>query len=232
VAAGAARRTIPGRCAGAARPAGGGPASYSYFGARSVTLAAPGGEPGGGTGAAIFLASTPENYAYGAGTSFAAPHVSGALALLFSREPGLEAQRAIDILRETATPLDGRDPAHSGMLGAGQLNIRAALESLRGVPAGGGGAAGSGGTSGGEPRPALFDINTATAQEFAALPLLGPWTAARIVAWREAHGPFSSIQDLTRTGVVDAWTVRHLVRYLAVVPCEPARSAGGFAVSE
>jgi len=210
----AERRKIKGLCSVAALNASGGKASYSYFGARSITLCAPGGEPGGGAGTALFLASTPENYAYGAGTSFAAPHVSGALALLFSLEPGLEAQRAIDILRETATPLEGRDPAHAGMLGAGQLNIRAALESLAGVPVGGGGAAGSGGTSGGEPGPALFDINTATAEELAALPLMGPWTAARIVAWRGAHGPFSSIQELTLTGVVDAWTVRQLKPWL------------------
>jgi competence protein ComEA len=39
-------------------------------------------------------------------------------------------------------------------------------------------------------------INTATAQQLDALPGVGPATAAAIVAYRTAHGPFSAIDEL------------------------------------
>lgn len=51
------------------------------------------------------------------------------------------------------------------------------------------------GLSGSAMRPAL-DLNRATAAELAALPGLGPTTAARIVARRTAGGAFASIDDL------------------------------------
>lgn len=39
-------------------------------------------------------------------------------------------------------------------------------------------------------------INSATAAEFEALPGIGPVLAQRITAWRDAHGPFRSVDDL------------------------------------
>ena len=45
---------------------------------------------------------------------------------------------------------------------------------------------------------ALININTATAEELQALSGVGPSTAKAIVEDREAHGPFSSIEDLMR----------------------------------
>lgn len=44
----------------------------------------------------------------------------------------------------------------------------------------------------------LVNINTATLEEFVALPGIGPALAKRIIAYREAHGPFQSIEDLTK----------------------------------
>jgi competence protein ComEA len=42
----------------------------------------------------------------------------------------------------------------------------------------------------------VVDLNTATAQQLDALPGVGPVTAAAIVKWREAHGKFTSVDQL------------------------------------
>lgn len=49
-----------------------------------------------------------------------------------------------------------------------------------------------------------MNINTASAEELDVLPGVGPSTAAKIVADREANGPFSTIEDLKRvSGIGD-----------------------------
>ena len=47
-------------------------------------------------------------------------------------------------------------------------------------------------------KPALHpvDLNQATLSELERLPRVGPALAKRIVAYREAHGPFRSLEDL------------------------------------
>ena len=40
------------------------------------------------------------------------------------------------------------------------------------------------------------NINTATAEELQTLPRIGPAMAQRIIAWREAHGGFRSVDEL------------------------------------
>ena len=42
-----------------------------------------------------------------------------------------------------------------------------------------------------------LDINAAAAEELAALPGIGEVLAGRIVAYREEHGPFAAVEDLT-----------------------------------
>ncbi|MDD2181741.1 helix-hairpin-helix domain-containing protein [Kingella sp. SNUBH-2017] len=45
---------------------------------------------------------------------------------------------------------------------------------------------------------AVVDINTATAQELTTIKGIGAKTAEKIVAYREANGPFKSVDDLTK----------------------------------
>lgn len=79
------------------------PASYSSpTGNAKWAVLAPGGNSAqGGEASQIYSsfvkAGTPNHYGYLEGTSMAAPHVSGALALLLSR-PGMNNQRAVDLL--------------------------------------------------------------------------------------------------------------------------------------
>lgn len=48
----------------------------------------------------------------------------------------------------------------------------------------------------GPDRSAPIDINRAGADQFESLPGIGPATAAAIVAWRDEHGPFRSVEGL------------------------------------
>ena len=43
-----------------------------------------------------------------------------------------------------------------------------------------------------------LDINSASAKELQVLPGIGPKIAERIVKYREEHGPFKSLDDLTK----------------------------------
>lgn len=61
--------------------------------------------------------------------------------------------------------------------------------------ASGGGAAGASGGS--TPGGGVVNINTAGAAELESLPGIGPALAARIVEYRDGHGPFASVDDLT-----------------------------------
>ena len=45
--------------------------------------------------------------------------------------------------------------------------------------------------------PAVLNLNTATAEELATLPGIGPVLAQRIVDFRIANGPFASVEQLT-----------------------------------
>ncbi|MFP5254902.1 MAG: S8 family serine peptidase [Acidimicrobiia bacterium] len=110
-------------------------------------VAAPGGEPEAdpddcGTGrdprgiVSTYLDDGPGGYACLAGTSMAAPHVSGALALL--RSAGLDPQKSIDRLLATATDLG--PPGRDSTYGWGRIDLARALDRLTAASSGGPGA--------------------------------------------------------------------------------------------
>jgi hypothetical protein len=100
--------------------------AMSNFGATSVDLAAPG----------LYIYSTGMSavpYLWKSGTSMAAPHVTGTVALVLSRSPTLSWQQARDLILMTARPV----PALDGItVTGGVVNARDALVdcNLNGVP--------------------------------------------------------------------------------------------------
>lgn len=65
-----------------------------------------------------------------------------------------------------------------------------------GAAAGHGAGAGTGTGGGAAGAPLQLDLNTASAQELEQLDGVGPATAAKIVAYRDQHGGFRSIEEL------------------------------------
>ena len=55
-----------------------------------------------------------------------------------------------------------------------------------------------------------LNINTATAAELEALPRIGPTIAENIIAYREAHGPFRSVDDLLEVPLIGPTTLEAL----------------------
>lgn len=97
-------------------------ATYSQHG-QGVSLAAPGGQPDAAKRCTQDTCVTSlypgGGYAVAAGTSMAAPHVTGIAALLLGQQPRRGRQSVIDRLTRTAHPLAGA--------GAGLVDAKAAL---------------------------------------------------------------------------------------------------------
>jgi len=97
--------------------------SFANTGARSVDLAAPG----------VSIISTVRGgiWASQSGTSMAAPHVTGAAALMAAQEPLARPEDVAKALLSTARPL----PAHAGRtLTGGLLDVAAAVTAVRATP--------------------------------------------------------------------------------------------------
>jgi competence protein ComEA len=126
------------------------------------------------------------------------------------RHPGVytfeQGDRVVDALDRAGGALPGSDLT--------TLNLAALLTDSEqivvgkpggvGAPSGTstGSSDGSGGTSGAGEK---VNVNTATVDQLEALPGIGPVLAQRIVDYREAHGPFRSVKDLTNvSGIGDA----------------------------
>ena len=67
------------------------------------------------------------------------------------------------------------------------------------------------------------DINTADEETLQQLPGIGPALAERIVADRDANGPFATVEDLTRVSGIGEKTLEELRPYVtAEIPGEEA----------
>jgi hypothetical protein len=124
----------PANCAGVIAVASvgrtGGKAYYSNYGV-AVAVAAPGGDTTGGIATNGILSTlntgttTPgvDTYAYYQGTSMATPHVSGVVALMLAKNPGLTPDQVKSALMNTARPF----PAACSQCGAGIVDANAAV---------------------------------------------------------------------------------------------------------
>ena len=92
--------------------------SFSNYGSH-VALSAP--------GTAIRSTYIGGGFATWSGTSFAAPFVSGAAALIRAANPSLPADKVGDMLTKSARSVDSVNPSYTGRIGKGVLNIPAAL---------------------------------------------------------------------------------------------------------
>ena len=144
----------PANCAGTlavtAHSVDGDSATYANLGVQTL-ISAPGGGCGtlarncveiySSNGLGIYSlgntgASRPasDGYSIKYGTSMAAPHVSGAIALMLSLNPSLSRDEVISLLRASARAFPASSAcllrANSGMCGAGILDVHAALTSI------------------------------------------------------------------------------------------------------
>lgn len=64
--------------------------------------------------------------------------------------------------------------------------------------------------------PVRMNLNTADAALLQRLPRIGPALAGRIIAYREANGPFRRVEDVTRVRGIGEKTLEKLAPYLYV----------------
>jgi subtilisin family serine protease len=86
----------------------------------SVDICAPGYD--------VPISSAPGWYLTNSGTSFAAPFVTGTVALMLSIKPDLTNQEIDSILRLSATNIDLLNPNYVGKIGSGRLNSGLAIQ--------------------------------------------------------------------------------------------------------
>lgn len=71
-------------------------------------------------------------------------------------------------------------------------------------------AAGSAAAAGTQLQAGLVDLNTATADQLDTLPGIGPITAAKIIAWRNAHQRFNAVEELLEVPGIGPKTLAEL----------------------
>lgn len=76
-----------------------------------------------------------------------------------------------------------------------------------------------------EPMP-LVDINTADARQLQTLKGIGPALAERIVAYREEHGPFTSVEELLLVSGIGEHTLEQFRDRVTAAGAAPVTAAG------
>ena len=116
--------------------------------------------------------------------------------------------RIADALKAAGGAMDGADTVGLNMarqvddgeqivVGIAPVKGQPACWAARSAPARPPPAPSGTGSRSGKPGPAeVINLNTATVQQLDALPGVGPVTAAAIVAWRDANGKFTSVDQL------------------------------------
>jgi competence protein ComEA len=140
-------------------------------------------------------------------------HVAG-----WVRRPGVyqltEGQRVIDAIDLAGGPRPGAD-LHGLNLAAVLSDAQQVVVPKEGATAGFPATGGSGVPSpAASPAAALVNVNTATPEELETLPGIGEVLAGAIVAYREEHGPFSSVDqllDVSGIGEITLEEIRELV---------------------
>jgi competence protein ComEA len=207
---------------------------WSLLRARPVALATPPSvmvsTTGPATPVATARASTSTSTAAGASPSLSGTadqvvvHVLGAV-----RRPGLvtlSAQARVQDAIDAAGGLTGRaDPEElnlAQLLQDGQqVVIGTAAHPDGEVRSGSGsasGPAGNGSSAGGSAPPAgaVLDLNQADATRLEDLPGVGPVTAAAIVAWRNEHGRFSTVEELQEVDGIGPKTYAQIAPHVRV----------------
>ena len=119
-----AARDYPANCSGVIAVAATGPfgerASYSNWGS-AVTISAPGGNGQNGS----IYSTIDDAYAYKQGTSLAAPHVSGIIALLYSIDPTLDPLKVKKIItaQDEITPFPSTENLPAGTFSCIDVNF-------------------------------------------------------------------------------------------------------------
>ena len=84
-----------------------------------VDLAAPGYK--------VNISDSPVNYMTASGSSYAAPFVTGTVALMLSVNPCIDNDEIEQILKASSVNIDALNPAYAGSIGVGRLNANAAV---------------------------------------------------------------------------------------------------------
>jgi hypothetical protein len=92
----------------------------------AVDLAAPGYK--------VNISDSPVNYMTASGSSYAAPFVTGTVALMLSVNPCLDNDEIEQILKNSSNNIDVFNPNYVGSLGAGRLNANAAVSMAIATP--------------------------------------------------------------------------------------------------
>ena len=136
------------------------------------------------------------------------------------RRPGIA---VLDAGARVVDALEAAGGARAGVDVSG-LNLARVLvdgeQILVGVPAAPGVAAGTlpptGSPPTGSPPTAMVNLNTADESQLDTLPEVGPVTAASILAWRDAHGGFTSVDELLEVDGIGEATLARIAPHVTV----------------